>query len=568
MTSLPTGITYGTVKGRFVEAILDGPDEDDNPDARPIVGTVTLTPEAKHILAATNVPPTTVMATALKIPLDSSGSFETKVVATDNTALNPTEWTYRVTFSFDRGITYAPFNIEVPAGQITDLTVTAPSPVSPGVVTVVREEDRVAAEAAALRAEDAARRAEEAANGGGGGPGTPGKSAYEVAVDEGFVGDVVAWLASLVGPPGATTIEGIEGLREELDGKAASTAVEPKRDPGSSSGERAVGYANGEPTVFTVHTSPNTSTIAKRGAAGTLMVGNPTAETHAANKRYVDEAIAGVSAGAGTPGKSAYEIAVENGFVGTEAEWLASLEGTDGATTIEGIEGLRAELDLRVTTKTGASTLAGVAGWTGGAGQDGVPRPRKAWDVTTSALAGSLVERGTSGRIKAGEPAADDDVTTKKYVDDAIAGVSGGTAPVTKVNDQTGDVVLDASDVGAIPDTYAAPDGETRVPYYSANTGQQAHIIMTVNPDSGTLVKRQASGHVLVPSEPTFETHATSKTYVDGKTTIDGIEGLRAELNDLRAMIEALGMPVVKVTAAEYAALDPVPQGVLYAVVG
>ncbi|MFB7890297.1 hypothetical protein ACFCZ3_19825 [Cellulosimicrobium cellulans] len=398
MTSLPTGITYGTVKGRFVEAILDGPDEDDNPDARPIVGTVTLTPEAKHILAATNVPPTTVMATALKIPLDSSGSFETKVVATDNTALNPAEWTYRVTFSFDRGITYTPFNIEVPAGQITDLTVTAPSPVSPGVVTVVREEDRVAAEAAALRAEDAARRAEEAANGGGGSgdPGPAGKSAYEVAVDEGFVGDVVAWLASLVGPkgdPGATTIDGIEGLREELDAKAASTAVEPKRDPGTSSGERAVGYANGEPTVFTVHTSPNTSTIAKRGAGGVLQVGDPTAELHAANKRYVDA---------------------------------------------------------------------------------------------------------------------------------AIADVGGGAAPVTKVNDQTGDVVLDASDVGAIPDTYAEPDGETRVPYYSANTGQQAHIIMTVNPDSGTLVKRQASGHVLVPNDPDFGTHAANKNYVDAQ--IEAVE--------------------------------------------
>lgn len=29
-------------------------------------------------------------------------------------------------------------------------------------------------------------------------------------------------------------------------------------------------------------------------------------------------------------GYSAYEIAVQEGFVGTEAEWLASLEGADG----------------------------------------------------------------------------------------------------------------------------------------------------------------------------------------------------------------------------------------------
>lgn len=34
--------------------------------------------------------------------------------------------------------------------------------------------------------------------------------------------------------------------------------------------------------------------------------------------------------GSGTPGKSAYEIAVEYGFKGTEEEWLASLQGQPG----------------------------------------------------------------------------------------------------------------------------------------------------------------------------------------------------------------------------------------------
>ena len=32
----------------------------------------------------------------------------------------------------------------------------------------------------------------------------------------------------------------------------------------------------------------------------------------------------------GAKGDSAYTIAVSNGYVGTEAEWLVSLEGTDG----------------------------------------------------------------------------------------------------------------------------------------------------------------------------------------------------------------------------------------------
>lgn len=34
----------------------------------------------------------------------------------------------------------------------------------------------------------------------------------------------------------------------------------------------------------------------------------------------------------GPPGQSAYELATTNGFVGTEADWLASLKGADGAT--------------------------------------------------------------------------------------------------------------------------------------------------------------------------------------------------------------------------------------------
>lgn len=43
------------------------------------------------------------------------------------------------------------------------------------------------------------------------------------------------------------------------------------------------------------------------------------------------KAIPVVGEGGGADGLSAYEVAVNNGFVGTEAEWLASLEGEDGA---------------------------------------------------------------------------------------------------------------------------------------------------------------------------------------------------------------------------------------------
>lgn len=43
----------------------------------------------------------------------------------------------------------------------------------------------------------------------------------------------------------------------------------------------------------------------------------------------------------GADGKSAYEIAVENGFVGTVTQWLDSLKGVDGDTGPQGPQGLQ-----------------------------------------------------------------------------------------------------------------------------------------------------------------------------------------------------------------------------------
>ena len=51
--------------------------------------------------------------------------------------------------------------------------------------------------------------------------------------------------------------------------------------------------------------------------------------TLALAKKYTEAAIAGAGGIKGEDGKSAYQIAVENGFVGTEVEWLASLKGND-----------------------------------------------------------------------------------------------------------------------------------------------------------------------------------------------------------------------------------------------
>ena len=53
----------------------------------------------------------------------------------------------------------------------------------------------------------------------------------------------------------------------------------------------------------------------------------------------VPYALYAASGGGGTPGISAYQIALKNGFVGTEAQWLTSLQGAVGPAGAVGPQG-------------------------------------------------------------------------------------------------------------------------------------------------------------------------------------------------------------------------------------
>lgn len=57
--------------------------------------------------------------------------------------------------------------------------------------------------------------------------------------------------------------------------------------------------------------------------------------TYALAKKYIKASLAGAGAlkgDKGDPGKSAYEIAVKNGYSGSEQQWIASLVGKPGDT--------------------------------------------------------------------------------------------------------------------------------------------------------------------------------------------------------------------------------------------
>lgn len=70
----------------------------------------------------------------------------------------------------------------------------------------------------------------------------------------------------------------------------------------------------------------------------------------------------------GADGASAYEVAIQNGFVGTEAQWLTSLVGPQGAPGPKG--------DTGDTGPTGPQGPQGIQGDTGPTGPQGATGPQ------------------------------------------------------------------------------------------------------------------------------------------------------------------------------------------------
>lgn len=131
----------------------------------------------------------------------------------------------------------------------------------------------------------------------------------------------------------------------------------------------------------------------------------------------------------GANGKSAYQIAVDNGFTGTETEWLASLKGADGAPGPQGAPGV-----------DGAT---GPQGAPGADGKDGFSPTVSVTDITGG-------HRVTI---------TDADGTQSFDVMDGKDGTGGGTAGVASFNGRTGSVLPQSGDytatmVGARPDTW------------------------------------------------------------------------------------------------------------------
>lgn len=117
------------------------------------------------------------------------------------------------------------------------------------------------------------------------------------------------------------------------------------------------------------------------------------------NGKEVYANITASGTGSGADGKSAYEIAVENGFEGTEEEWLASLKGEDGAdgtngasVTVISVERSPEDGGENVVTFSDGTTLTVLNGTKGSRGLQGA-------SITVSQV-GESVDDGGENIVK------------------------------------------------------------------------------------------------------------------------------------------------------------------------
>lgn len=157
-------------------------------------------------------------------------------------------------------------------------------------------------------------------------------------------------------------------MYERAGGALAPTTVEEHiNDPTDAHRATAIRFSP-TGTVSAVNVQAAISEVATEAAAGLAAVQG--------DIDAINEAIEGID------GDSAYEIAVANGYVGTEAQWLASLVGATGA-----------------PGATGATGSPGPQGSTGPQGPEGPPGGAINTSFAVSAVEGFIYTSSLTGQV-------------------------------------------------------------------------------------------------------------------------------------------------------------------------
>lgn len=253
----PADLGHGTFTGRFGWMDADGVDEGADPDITAASGgTVEITPAVTTVRYTGTAGPLSLVARRAVGIIDYEGYLCTKNAdgtagprgmsfpATDNDALSPSGWTYRVVVKLPGGINLPAFSTSLATGAVVDLATAIPVDASPGVVQIVDETIAVRAESAATRAEAAVNGigdaiAEAVAQGDYTGPqGEPGADGAPGAPGE--KGE-----QGIPGAPGPQGIPGLKGDPGEPGTAGAAGAQGPKGDKGDK-GEPGTAGARGE----------------------------------------------------------------------------------------------------------------------------------------------------------------------------------------------------------------------------------------------------------------------------------------------------------------------------------
>lgn len=200
----------------------------------------------------------------------------------------------------------------------------------------------------------------------------------------------------------------------------------------------------------------------------------------------------------GTPGKSAYAAAQEAGFTGTEAEFAEYLSGIGDLTREV------ADQKSAIDGKQDAPTAAGLAGQVLGLDEDLNP----VWlDQTGGGGGGTTNYNNLTNKPRINGVLLSGD---KSAADLGLAAASDiPTIPVQSVNGKTGAVVLDASDVGALPDGTVIPSKTSDLTndsgFVNAAGAATAAPVQSVNGQTGAVT-------ISVPSASSSGTPAMDGT--------------------------------------------------------
>ncbi len=137
--ALPSNVSFGTIVGRFMRAVADGPDTGRDPDGIPLAGlTVKFIPSSGRFKNATATPPVMIVADPITATtdadgylIDAEGEQGIRLLATDDEDLNPTGWTWGVAIS-GTGFRTVSFSFALPTDGTIDLATVVPVPGNPG----------------------------------------------------------------------------------------------------------------------------------------------------------------------------------------------------------------------------------------------------------------------------------------------------------------------------------------------------------------------------------------------------------------------------------------------------